>query len=80
MSKGPGRVTRGDGIFGLLGAPVTALWMKRRRESETSRPSPGVAECRTRTTRVLRVAASRQWSQAMTGEALRRPMVGQPNP
>jgi hypothetical protein len=28
---------------------------------------------------VMRAAASRKWSQAMTGEALRRPMVGKPN-
>jgi hypothetical protein len=45
----------------------------------TSRPTTGEAECGSWTMRVMRAAAWRKWSGAMTGEALRRPMVGKPN-
>ena len=79
MTKGPGKVTPGDGIYGLLGVPLTALGRSADESPNLSPPLAGSADCRLGTNRVMRAAAWRKWSHAMTGEALRRPTVGKPN-
>ena len=75
MTKGPGEVTPGDGILAYLVRQSPPL-DEALTGARTSRPRSGDAECRRWTTWVLRAAAWRKWSQAMTGEVLRRPMVG----
>ena len=71
---GPGGMTPGDGILGLVAAPTTALEGSAGGEPETSSRRQTCGYWR-RGHGVLRAAAWRKWLEFMTGEVPRRPDV-----